>query len=141
MFGVDDFIQIKAWAAGFFDGEGCILLSREGPGAHYLGFRLRITVGQRYDTRPLFLLKKYWGGHVHKDKNSNSRWVCKSDKAIKFLQDTLPNLIVKHDQALIAIDFRKYMIENKYKKAKAQERHDYGLGAKKTLTSMKRRWR
>ena len=92
-----------AWAAGFFDGEG------------YIGFTpcngqlaLRVEVVQA-DIRPLLKFKEFFGGTIIPKKmrllNRKPiwRWSVTTGHAAQMLQQLLPWLTVKFEQAELAI--------------------------------------
>lgn len=89
------------YAAGFFDGEGSIsiVIGR----GNQIG-SLFISVGQ-IDERPLHLLKNLWGGSINLDNKRVSRWRLNHQKARDALAEMLPYLIVKREQAEVAIEF------------------------------------
>lgn len=89
------------YAAGFFDGEGSITIII-GRGSQ-IG-SLFISVGQ-IDERPLLLLQELWGGSINLDNKRVSRWRINHQKASDALAEMLPHLIVKREQAKIAIEF------------------------------------
>lgn len=99
-----------AYVAGLFDGEGCILIStrlRCGRPIFWLDIVitntdkpvldwLLITVGGRMSKKPY-------------NKNGNRdiwRWKTSSRKAASVLRALLPYLRIKHEQAVIAIEFQ-----------------------------------
>jgi len=98
-----------AWAAGFFDGEGYIGISRGyfvdkrwGPYHH-----MKISASQRIRL-PLDRLVAIFGGSVCK---ANTRelylWTCTTRGAARALEAMLPYLTVKRDQALVALGFQR----------------------------------
>lgn len=98
-----------AWAAGFFDGEGTIAISRgyskrEGWGPYY---SMKISASQRI-RYPLDQLVRLFGGTVCK---SNGRdiyiWTCATRDGVRALREMLPFLTIKRDQAIVAIAFQK----------------------------------
>jgi hypothetical protein len=100
-----------AWLAGFFDGEGCIRISKSGrsnrdPATLY--YRLEIEVVQKY-VEPLTYFERAFGGnvHVHERPDRTPVWAWRSggDQAGEALQVMLPYLIVKKRQALVAVAF------------------------------------
>lgn len=98
-----------AYAAGFFDGEGSVdirwRVSNAPNGKQYERFDLRIHVVQ-IATQPLEQMRAKWGGTIAKRKSSNcSDWVITGSAAAKFLTDVRPYLLVKADEADIAIAF------------------------------------
>lgn len=96
---------VVIWAAGFFDGEGCVTVPfyRRGKGGPLAReqYGLQVTVTQnRVDPLNLFLR---WGGRVTrmtspKDKKLIRpvlRWICEGSTALAFLEDVEPWLVVK----------------------------------------------
>lgn len=95
-------IEQVAWAAGFFDGEGCILGKRTKDGAE-----LVVTVTQN-DRRPLELLMGWFGGSIEHEISKKFvydryRWVITRRKARLFLQAIAPYLVVKRERAQLAL--------------------------------------
>lgn len=85
-----------AWAAGFFDGEGCIMPNYKRRGKTLL----RVTVGQTV-LEPLEVLKQEFGGWLEIDarKPPNQtyyRWVICGPSANRFLNSIQPFLRVKN---------------------------------------------
>jgi hypothetical protein len=106
----------KAYAAGFFDGEGHITIA-------FMSRKLR-TKGNVYTMRvgaaqnelgPLLWLRERWSGSVSATKrltgagNQTFKWNLCSRKAAKFLRDVLPHLLVKRRRADIAIRFQEFL--------------------------------
>lgn len=85
----------KAWAAGFFDGEGSIMWHQY-PGCK--DRKLRLTIGQN-KIEPLLWLKERWDGSIDVQvkgrKNTYYRLVLSFNKARLFLEDVKPYLKVK----------------------------------------------
>lgn len=97
-----------AWAAGFFDGEGCIAIVK--PRGTY---QIRAMVNQ-VDPRPLELLRSRFGGGLHKRErgpDSPSRdiyaWQISCQKAEAFLRAIRPYLTVKAEQVNRALAFQE----------------------------------
>lgn len=108
-----------AWAAGFFDGEGCIYL-RAGKGI--AGWQLLCSLGQSDDS-PLEEFQRIVGGvgfvgRRHYPKRSNRRpcwaWQTSSQKAEDVLRLLLPFLRVKRSQAVAALEFQETYPEKPY---------------------------
>lgn len=98
---------VIAWAAGFFDGEGCIF-GYEGTAKGWRRFTFGLTTSQAV-REPLDLLLAHWGGAIsffvrrqvhHKDQ---WRWQIRGADAAVFLSDILPHLRVKRRAAEAAI--------------------------------------
>ena len=96
-----------AWAAGFFDGEGCVMIVKK-RSAH----AIRLAVCQVNPT-PINLFKKFFGGHTlystPKNKNWHPQWKWEQDSksAYETLTKLLPYLIVKKDAVELALEFQK----------------------------------
>lgn len=99
-----------AWAAGFFDGEGCILITNnsKGPGKAR-GKALRIVVAQ-IDRRPLEFLQDIFGGVICQNRQRGGKilwqWYVSSVTAASALRDMEPMLIGKRDEAQLALEFQ-----------------------------------
>ena len=95
-----------AYFAGFFDGEGNVdIRYRKTNGGKYQRFELRVCVVQ-VETKPLLMLQDRWGGSLNLRRNSNvSIWVVSGKQAAQFLSDVFEHLIVKRDEAQVALDF------------------------------------
>jgi hypothetical protein len=90
----------KAYAAGFFDGEGHISYPKSSKAHH-----LQVVVAQ-VDRAPLDWLQLYFGGRVrfyHNARAGIHRWTLSTSQAASFLEAVLPYLIVKHNEAVGAL--------------------------------------
>jgi hypothetical protein len=103
-----------AWAAGFFDGEGCVLVSERNNKTVY---QLFTSVTQQEPTA-LHMLKQRFGGNVTPDKTAATssyfrkrgavlawRWKATSTESYAFLQAIEPYVIVKAEQVRAALCF------------------------------------
>lgn len=91
------------WAAGFFDGEGCISVTRQlkrGKVYHCL----MISVYQNHSAS-LNELRELFGGSITSEDDA-WKWRACGPTASAALQLMLPHLRVKRDQAAIAIVFQ-----------------------------------
>lgn len=104
---MDDLLFV-AWAAGFFDGEGCVYAGHDKTPQGYHVWRFYIVVSQT-DPRPLEALASRWGGTVkfkrrsqdhHKDQWS---WTLRGQLAAVFIAEILPLLRVKSEVARAAL--------------------------------------
>jgi hypothetical protein len=91
----------KAYAAGFFDGEGCVLIDLP---RRTKGYALRVTLAQGSKT-VLLRLQAAWGGSLS-GKEGRWRLSLVGTTAGAFLSDIFPFLVVKREQAAIAIEFQ-----------------------------------
>ena len=104
-----------AWAAGFFDGEGCVLVeqSKEARCKHGVRTSLHATVTQT----SLPCLHKYvdvFGGNIvtneHVTPNGRRwsvqyRWSVRNEKAVNFLTAIQPYSVVKAEQIAVALRY------------------------------------
>ena len=103
-----------AYAAGFFDGEGCINISRwrqlcretTEPGTYY---KLRVMVSNN-DLPSLQWFQAIWGGAINKKKIHGNRvqgynWTLPQPASAWFLEEILPYLKQKRSQADVALEF------------------------------------
>lgn len=95
---VEPTLADTAYAAGFFDGEGCVRLQRNNNG----GYSLRVVVSQK-DPKPLAWMRERWGGSFDKYP-SNVAWMyyLYSWSTHNFLVSVSPFLLVKKQQVLLA---------------------------------------
>lgn len=97
----------KAWTAGILDGEGCICSYKNGS-----SWVMRVVVANT-SAKMINRLHELWGGCVY-DKQVPSRkahwkpimtWEVWSNRAKNILEETLPYLVAKKDQAEIGLKF------------------------------------
>ena len=97
-----------AYLAGFLDGEGSIMLYRRGNGA-----AMRISISNT--NRPVleWCQRATSVGAIVVAPRSNPRhktammWMVNSQPAASILEQVLPYLIVKHEQATVALEFQR----------------------------------
>lgn len=100
----------KAWAAGFFDGEGSISMWQVNH-ANGMRFGIRLTVTQKHK-RPLLKLQKLWGGTINKQKSEKYEktncwyWAVYGWDMLYFLDDILPYSVQKHRQIKLAVAYQ-----------------------------------
>lgn len=100
-----------AWAAGFFDGEGCVLIYPQ-RGRTGLRHSLRIVVIQ-VDVRPLFEMKRLFGGRVSIKQKATAasaqshQWDAGPVPSMHALIAMLPYLRVKKEVAELGINFQR----------------------------------
>jgi hypothetical protein len=104
-----------AYAAGLFDGEGCITIAKawyrkpDGTRRYYHALRLTLAM---VDKAPVHWLADLFGGSVKPHSPGNKkyrpqwRWEVRSLKAEKMLNAIYPYLKVKRKQADLAFLFR-----------------------------------
>ena len=100
-----------AWAAGFFDGEGCVLVSER---KHQTVYQLFVSITQQ-NPAALHMLKQRFGGSVTPDRTATIgyerkrgavlcwRWKSTSGVAHEFLAAIEPFVVVKADQVRVAL--------------------------------------
>jgi LAGLIDADG DNA endonuclease family protein len=112
-----------AYAAGFFDGEGHIAIThniqadkrkrKNGKVYFYERFQMHIEVSQKDKTPLVWLRAKFGGNLIHGirkrsyDRGTYSMWYwwLGASKAAEFLKLIQPFLIVKRQEADVAIEF------------------------------------
>lgn len=95
------------YMAGFFDGEGCIIITKKIKGSYYV---VEVTIGNT-NKKPLLLFKKYFDGTLLTAKRREHykiiyTWRIQAKKAEKFLRAITPYLIIKQKKAIIALELR-----------------------------------
>jgi hypothetical protein len=97
----------KAYAAGFFDGEGCVQIYMRGDSSRTKNcLRVALSVSGT-DTRPLAWLQERWGGNIRIDESQVgvdrrgitsrkplARWIVWALEGEAFARDILPYLTV-----------------------------------------------
>lgn len=100
----------REYIAGFFDGEGSIGIYHK----NNKQFHLRIQLTQNKDIVSTELFRVFtdvFGGNLSEQKTLSGgvkyNWQLNSDKAVKFLEEIEPFLVLKKTQAQIAIAWQK----------------------------------
>ena len=108
------------YAAGFFDAEGCVSviqnrtrgekIARGIPGKIYLKYSLMVSVANTAKN-VLDEFQSLWGGNVYQQKKGTDDarqcyvWRLNGKKSKPFLDAVSPLLVVKHEQAKLALEF------------------------------------
>lgn len=109
-----------AWAAGFFDGEGCIRINKTMRKHGYI-YYLQIFVRQ-VDPAPINKFKALFGGSIQYRSKSNDTinnaraiytWSTAGPTATSVLGKLYPYLVTKTSQAEIAFDFQTSVTNRK----------------------------
>lgn len=96
----------KAYFAGLFDGEGCVLIQKNGIASY--GIQVRIEM---IDIEPLIVMHNEWGGSLHIIDHKKENWrltqriVLSSKDGKKFMEDILPYTMIKTRQIKLALRF------------------------------------
>lgn len=94
------------YAAGFFDGEGCVNCSSNKSGSPFIRI---LVVNTNIDVLELF--KKRWGGDINANYKSKEHWKqaytwrLSHSAAGIFLKDIQPFLVIKSKQCKLALEF------------------------------------
>jgi len=104
------------YIAGFFDGEGCILINKskgEWNKQRSPRYSLRVTLTQKFSAC-LTWVAGFFGGYVfkHQAGKQGHHWLITDNKARYFLEAILPYLRVKQQQAEIGVDFVKHKVSS-----------------------------
>lgn len=105
----------KAYAAGFFDGEGnvSIAINSKAGGAGHDVYNMRVGAAQ-CDPSPLVWMRDRWGGSIARKTRGPClyyHWACFARMAAAFLTDVLPYLQVKRERAQLAIKFQSTVFQ------------------------------
>lgn len=106
-----------AWAAGFFDGEGCIQISRFRTDRYTFGVahKLHVIVTQK-ERKPLEDFKRMFGGSVSINRSTDTYlWQVSNLHADKFLKLVQKYLVCKKDESKIGRKFIKLLKGNNEK--------------------------
>jgi hypothetical protein len=112
-----------AWAAGFFDGEGCVLieLSKEKACKHGYRTSLHATVTQT-SVPCLELFLDEFGGSIVSSQNKTPngrrwavqyRWSVRNENALAFLKTIYPYAVVKREQIEVALKYQTHSKDGK----------------------------
>jgi hypothetical protein len=127
----------RAYAAGFFDGEGSVTINSFRDDSR--SWKLSVVVGQ-LDPRPLRFLLKRWGGQISGPRvNGQYEWRIHSASAARFLSDVHPYLIVKAEQAAIVAEFRRRMGASRGRNGIGQAERDRRDDLRQQLLVLNRR--
>jgi hypothetical protein len=100
----------KAYLAGFFDGEGCVSISKfQGVNNRTPVYQLQIVIAQKVVMLPeLCEMTGVGSVHAKKDKNGSvyQQWRMSPHEGCDFLKAILPYLKNKQMEARVAIEFQ-----------------------------------
>jgi len=131
----DEYREALAYCAGFFDGEGCIHIERFQDNRHlHPQYALRLELANT-DTRPLQLFKDLFGGSIRKRKEPRPEkwstawvWQIKTNMAKIFLDELMPFLVTKKEEARLGLEFREKCVKyngRKLTKGEIDKREKY----------------
>lgn len=109
--------KINIYTAGIFDGEGCISIAKGRKGKKYSNpnefyHKLYVCITNTNERLILFIYKNY-GGHLYTNIRRSPKhklcykWGLTQQQAEDFLKEILPYLIVKKEQAELALLLRQ----------------------------------
>ncbi|AGY46503.1 DNA endonuclease [Cyanophage PP] len=134
------------YVAGLFDGEGCVRLHKSKPKKGNGNYTVRVTLHNTY--KPVLEdLHKTYGGFLHHDRTAVKpgclpvyRWEATGHVAISFLQNVVDYLVIKHDQAVGALQWNNFRLTCPKQKDKSFINEYYILSdaVYNRLASMKR---
>ena len=107
-----DYQLSNEYVAGFFDGEGCVLIRKVGGRAGYYKSHIVAAVLGQTNLPILEALRERWGGSVRSRKGTTKpfwEWQIVGPPAVNFLVELLPHLKLKQEQAQLAVDFRQVL--------------------------------
>ncbi len=115
--------ELIAYCAGLFDGEGCIHIARISTKKRSLTFQLVCKVSMS-SLPVLELLMARYGGSIRAESQSATHnkyglvhsWAISSSNAVMFLTQLLPYLVVKREQAELALLFQSRKLRGRVTK-------------------------
>ncbi len=140
-----------AYAAGLLDGEGYIDIysASLSKASKSPSFMLRVIISQK-DGKIMSWLQERFGGSVRTEKRNDSyihRWDIRSKAAARFLNMVLPFLIIKNEQAWLALGFenKKVLYLNTLKgfqgfRKLSDKEIEWRIQAKEVLKKMKKEY-
>jgi hypothetical protein len=132
-----------AYCAGLVDGEGTIGINRmrkASSGKYYSRLHVKVTM---LDPEGVDALYETFGGSLKQYSNGYFTWYLFGTKAADVIEELLPYLRVKRQQATLAIRFQRYLDLYKYKHDKnlPAGMHAFRSTAAEQLSEMKRQRR
>ena len=113
------------YAAGLFDGEGYVRISRwNKPNSRHIRYQAVAGIGMTY--RPIIeALQAEYGGSLNENRHDlrsaknriQFTWLVASRKAYAFLLRVRPYLVVKKDEAEVVLAFQEHIDMHPYKSA------------------------
>lgn len=103
-----------AYAAGFFDGEGCVFVTKCSHYHYRNGYNLYLAIMVGNTNKAILdWLQRKFGGKIYLHKGRERRkpywhWQLQRQKAVPFLKGILPYLKIKQDQVKLALEFQSY---------------------------------
>lgn len=95
-----------AWCAGFFDGEGCVMIHRRKRSKTFIEHYVTAVVGQK-DIRPLKKIHRHFGGVLTKRTTSGCyQWRAHGGIAEAFYRSIRPFLALKGEEVDCALEVR-----------------------------------
>lgn len=103
--------QIEGYAAGIFDGEGCVDIynASTSKASKSPSFMLRVVITQK-DGLIMNWLQDRYGGHVQLSRRNGNyiyRWDIRSQAAHRFLTIIYPFVLIKKGQVKLALEFEE----------------------------------
>lgn len=139
--------ELNSYYAGFFDGEGSIGIYRNGRGAWHLRTQLTQNINKA-SASLLDEMQALFGGNLSLMRGERYRggraynWQLNGETAVRFLQDVLPYLRLKREQAFFAIRWHRIAQKQSRGPDGRMVRHDYqrpvDIWAAKLLKALKK---
>lgn len=109
---------VNPYLAGLIDGEGYIYIVKGSVKKSKVYMRMGVKIAMIDNSFLLSRAQKVWGGYIRNRKARSDKhratveWIIQDLKAERLLNELLSFLILKKDQAKIAIEFRKFVSKN-----------------------------
>lgn len=105
-----DFIP---YLAGLFDGEGTVGIYRQNTKESNNSFFLSVALGQKKSensVKLLSMIENRFGGETYEWKNKSGstmwKWQVTREHAIEFLEEVIPFLVIKKEQAKLSLKWQ-----------------------------------
>jgi hypothetical protein len=96
-----------SWCAGFFDGEGCVMIHRRQRTKSFIEHYVTAVIGQR-DIAPLRQVQSVFGGVLTKLTTSGCyQWRAHGSTAERFYKAIRPYLRLKGEEVDCALEIRR----------------------------------
>ena len=105
--------EMLAYFAGFFDGEGCVVICKSKGNKGTPWYKLQVSTYQK-SPEVLYDMKDAFGGSVCRISNRGFigyQWAASSKQAANFLRRVYPYLRVKKEQVKVALEFADFVAE------------------------------
>jgi hypothetical protein len=98
-----------AWIGGFFDGEGCISITKRQRSENFVEHFLAVQIAQK-QRHPLEMIQRRFGGCLSVARRGDAEFYylrMHGTRAQRFIEEVRPYLICKDGEADLALELRR----------------------------------